>query len=246
MAAIETCAFFKLGPRPLDDDSLEDVLDEEVKSAYQALSKEVKELVSLPVFSMLPGMPKAFLQQVTTVNSNLRELTRKDTEDCSSDLRKIALYWLKHIPAVASSEAIDGYMGACVHQQQHHLLSMKRLDQWNYVPPNGRLEKSCESLSPSSPFSATTVQQNLAGENVHFMMFDEGSTKIKCYRFQFETFKRSERALWSTPLYSNVGFCSRLIWLPLSQLFPTVRCFFKMTEWHCIAVSSSSYIFNVV
>jgi hypothetical protein len=28
MAAIETTAFFKLGPRPLDDHSLENVLDE--------------------------------------------------------------------------------------------------------------------------------------------------------------------------------------------------------------------------
>lgn len=186
MAAIETTAFFKLGPRPLDDHSLENVLDEEVKSAYQALSEEVKKHVSLLVFSLLPRVSKAFLQQVSPSNdlsSDLQELIRKDTEDRCGDLRKIALNWLKNIPAVASSEVIDGYMAACVQQQGS--LSIKRLDQWNYAQPNCRLQKSCESLSPSSLFSATTVQQNLVGKNVHFMMFDEGSTKIRCYRFQF-------------------------------------------------------------
>jgi hypothetical protein len=150
------------------------------------LSEEVKKHVSLLVFSLLNRMSKILLQQVSLSNdlsSDLRELIRKDTEDRCSDLRKIALYWLKNIPAVASSEVIDGYMAACVQQQGS--LSIKRLDQWNYAQPNGRLQKSCESLSLSSLFSTTTVQQNLVGENVHFMMFDEGSTKIKCYRFQF-------------------------------------------------------------
>ena len=64
LAAIETTAIFKLGPRPLDDHSLESVLDEEVKAAYQALSEEVKKHVSLLIFSLLSRVSKYLLQQV--------------------------------------------------------------------------------------------------------------------------------------------------------------------------------------
>ena len=117
---------------------------------YRVLSEEVKKHVSLLVFSLLNGMSRAFLQQVSETNdlsSGLRELIRKrhrgsmrrPAKDC------IALHWLKKIPAPALSEVIDGYMAACV--QQHGSPAIKRLDQWNYAQPNGRLEKSCESLS---------------------------------------------------------------------------------------------------
>ena len=39
MAAIESTAFFRLGPRRLNDDSLDSVLDEEVKRSYRASTR---------------------------------------------------------------------------------------------------------------------------------------------------------------------------------------------------------------
>ena len=56
MGSIETTAFFKLGPRPLNDYSLASVLDEDLKRAYGALVDEVKQHVSLLDFSLMYGL----------------------------------------------------------------------------------------------------------------------------------------------------------------------------------------------
>ena len=189
MAAIESTAFFRLGPRRLNDDSLDSVLDEEVKRSYRALSEGVRQHVSLLSFSLQNRTSQSFLHNVSAQNMDLSPTMlqnwRRDTADRCNDLRMIALNWLKSVPPDASSEKMDGYMAVCVQNQDMQVLTTRRLDQWNYAEPSGRLEKSCESLAPSSLFSKTTVQANLVGKNVHFMMFDEGSTRIKCYRFDF-------------------------------------------------------------
>lgn len=188
MGSIETTAFFKLGPRPLNELSLARVLDEEVKSVYQALSDVVKQQVSLLDFSLQSLTTRASLQQYFSSGSvglslELQGLIRRDAAGRCSDLREIALNWLKNVPPDAPSDDVDRYISACVQQNNDSLSARsERLDQWNYA---ARCEKSRESLLTSSLFSQTTVQPALDGKNVHFMMFDEGSTKIKCYRFDF-------------------------------------------------------------
>jgi hypothetical protein len=207
--AIQTSVFFKLGLRPLDDHSVENVLGQEVKTAYQALSEEVKKLVSLLDFSLLGRGYRGLLKTVSApadLDFNLEQAIEQDLQERCDALRYAALNWIRAIPPDASSEVIDGYMATCVQQRS---LSTKRLDQWNYAP-RGRLEQSCESLSPSSLFSATTVQ-NLLGKNVHFMMFDEGATKIKCYRFQFgESQLDTDANALGDPIVVEKTFCRHL------------------------------------
>ena len=215
MAAIESTAFFRLGPRRLNDDSLDSVLDEEVKRSYLALSDTVRQHVSLLSFSLQNRTSQSFLHNVSAQNMNLSpsmlENWRRDTADRCNDLRMIALNWLKSVPPDASSEKMDGYMAVCVQNNEILPTTRTRLDQWNYAKPSGRLEKSCESLAPSSLFSKTTVQANLVGKNVHFMMFDEGSTKIKCFRFDFgESQLDTDPNVLGDPTRIEKTFCDNL------------------------------------
>lgn len=119
MAAIESTAFFRLGPRPLNDGSLDSVLDEQVKRSYRALSDGVRQHVSLLSFSLQNRTSQSFLHDVSAQNRDLSptmlENWQRDTEDRCNDLRKIALNWLKSVPPDASSEEIDGYMAVCLH-----------------------------------------------------------------------------------------------------------------------------------
>ena len=117
MASIQATAFFKLGPRPLNEHSLASVLDEDVKLAHAALNDGVKQHVSLLDFSLIHAANRELLRlQFSDANDGvLSPEMQKVLQDLKNyfalrcdELRLIALNWLKSVPPDASSEEFVG------------------------------------------------------------------------------------------------------------------------------------------
>jgi hypothetical protein len=186
---VEDTVYYKLGLRSIE--LAEQVIDGDVVEAYGGFSEEVKSNISIVEFSMMTPTMRDLMTSSIPTDGNLplnwvRALPGLHRDSVGGIVIEARLLILA-LPNASETrtDVIDGYIAAALCNRASDWAPQK-LDQWKYAEKN-RTTQSYESITASSLVSATTVSSNvtLDEHTTHFMMFNEGRTKIQCVRFDF-------------------------------------------------------------
>jgi hypothetical protein len=130
---------------------------------------------------------------------------------CREILAYTAAQLIASLPDEPETEPciIDGWMAASLaNTEPLEPGSTHRKDQWGYAAAG--LEQSYDTLPRSALWSDTTVRE-LTGDTVHFMMFEEGDSKVEIHRFSFPDNPLTDDPLaQGSPMDIELSFCNKL------------------------------------
>jgi hypothetical protein len=151
---------------------------------HEMMSLEEFSLVALQWAPSKIGLYLDSLESITEISldplQQIAKLVRREMANTATQL-------IASLPDVPGTEpgVIDGWMAAIpalVEPLQSGSTITLQKDRWGYAVAG--LGQSYDTV-PRSGLCSTTTAKELTGDTVHFMMFEEGDSKVEIHRFSF-------------------------------------------------------------
>lgn len=154
---------------------------------YGRFSPTLRTEISLEILSQAAMVPSEILDVSELLDSKSSDtvIVRTVLRFAKSN-RKLVSFVAKEMLANlpdnpdTNPATIDGLISSCLLEAES-VMNRGSRDQWQYAE---LLEQSYDTARRSALWSNATVRE-LNGDNVHFMMFRHGKSRVQCLRFSF-------------------------------------------------------------
>jgi hypothetical protein len=168
------------------------------------------EIFSLAALRWKPSQIREYLNGLMRITAISLKPLQVIAKDCREILANTAAQLIASLPDEPGTEPddIDVLMAASLALVEPGSTITSRKDRWGSAAVG--LEQSYDAVSRSALWSTTTVRE-LTGDTVHFMMFEEGDSKVEIHRFSFPDNPLVDDPLaQGSPMDIELSFCNKL------------------------------------
>ena len=206
---------FRRGLRETNTDLTEEQQREfygdDVVDLFRRIPENLHEIMSLEDFSLAalrwkPSEIGEYLSGFARITDTSLQPLQVIAKDCREILANTAAQLIASLPDEPGTvpDDIDGLMAASlalVEPLEPGSTITPRKDRWGYAAAG--LEQSYDTVPRSALWSTTTVRE-LTGDAVHFMMFEEGDSKVEIHPLVDDPLAQG------SPMDIDLSFCNKL------------------------------------
>jgi hypothetical protein len=184
----------------------------------ERIPENLHVMMSLEEFSLValqwtPSKIGSFLDTLKSITEISLYPLQETAKLVREKMASTATQLIASLPDVPGTEpsVIDGWMAAIpalVKPLQPGSTITPQKDRWGYAVAG--LGQSYDTVPRSGLYSTATAKE-LTGDTVHFMMFEEGDSKVEIHRFSFPDNPLTDDPLaQGSPMDIELSFCNKL------------------------------------